>query len=241
MIDIRVLSPDSPPEHFPDPLTALDEPNGLIAAGGDLSPERLLYAYGRGIFPWYEADQPILWWSPDPRAVFLPGGIKVSRSLRKTLRSGRFRCSYDVDFAAVIDACAEPRDESWGTWITADMREAYLTLHRQGHAHSVECWQGDELAGGLYGVALGRMFFGESMFTRVSNASKVALWALSEWLGAWNYALIDCQMPTEHLARLGAQHMPRAQFIDSVSEFAQRAPAPDAWRPGVADNVPPGR
>lgn len=230
---ITVLSPDSSPEQFPDPRRALDDPDGLVAAGGDLSPERLVYAYRHGIFPWYEDDQPILWWSPDPRAVFKPGGVRASRSLRRILRRGTFRCTADRAFEAVIDACAEPRSGDGGTWITRQMRNAYLTLHDLGVAHSVECWNGQRLAGGLYGVAIGQMFFGESMFTRESNASKVALCTLSNWLAQWNYGLIDCQMPTEHLASLGAVHLPRAQFLDYVSEFCNKSPDDGAWAVGA--------
>ncbi len=229
MSGIQWLHPDSPADRFPDPRGALTEPNGLVAAGGDLSPERLLYAYRQGIFPWYEDGQPVLWWSPDPRAVFTPGKITVSRSLGKTLRRGHLTCTFDQDFVAVIDACAEPRSEPGGTWITAEMRDAYVKLHHLGAAHSVECWHEQQLAGGLYGVSVGQMFFGESMFTRVTDASKVALCALSDWLSEWNYALIDCQMPTEHLAKLGAAHMPRAQFLRHVSEFCNKSADDGAW------------
>ncbi|MEL7449687.1 MAG: leucyl/phenylalanyl-tRNA--protein transferase [Pseudomonadota bacterium] len=238
MIRIRVLKPGCPPDHFPDARDALDDPNGLLAAGGDLSAARLVYAYRHGIFPWYEEDQPILWWSPDPRAVFTPGDLRISRSLRKTLKKGAFRCTFDRAFADVVDACAAPRDDDVGTWITEAMREAYVELHRQGTAHSVECWLEDELVGGLYGVAVGRLFCGESMFSRVSNASKVALCALSDWLTAWNYALIDCQMPTEHLESLGAREMSRAQFLEQLSALRDHLAAPDAWQAPTETDQP---
>ena len=229
MSGIQWLHPDSPPDSFPDPRNALKEPNGLVAAGGDLSPARLLCAYRHGIFPWYEEGQPVLWWSPDPRAVFTPGNIKISRSLEKTLRRGELHCTFDREFEAVIDACAEPRSEQDGTWITREMRDAYVKLHHLGGAHSVECWHQGQLAGGLYGVGVGQVFFGESMYSRVTDASKVALCALSDWLTAWRYALIDCQMPTAHLESLGAAEMPREQFLERVSEFCNKSATSSAW------------
>ena len=166
------LDPQSDPAQFPDPGYALEEPNGLLAVGGDLSPARLLNAYRQGIFPWYSNDQPILWWSPDPRAVLFPDKFRISRSLRKTLRKCPFRVTLDTAFAAVIDACSKPRGDNDGTWITDEMKQAYVQLHRIGFAHSVECWEGDELVGGLYGVSMGKVFFGESMFARTSDASE---------------------------------------------------------------------
>ena len=201
---------------FPNPIRApKDRP---LALGGDLSPERLLDAYSHGIFPWFENDaQPILWWSPDPRAVLAPTELRISRSLGKQLRSGRYEVTADQAFADVVAGCAVPRRSGDGTWITRRMQRAYGNLHRAGYAHSVEAWRGDELAGGLYGVSLGGMFFGESMFSRATDASKVALAHLARQLAAWNFTLIDCQMPTDHLRSLGAREMPRAEFLRLVA------------------------
>lgn len=203
----------APPDTFPDAALALREPNGLLAAGGDLSPQRLVAAYRRGIFPWYGDEQPILWWTPDPRTVLRPEAMRVSRSLRKTLNRGIFEVTMDTAFETVIAACAAPRGDDGGTWITHEMFSAYNRLHRLGWARSVECWHHGELAGGLYGVAIGRVFFGESMFSRVSDASKVALVHLCRM----DYELIDCQIESDHLFRLGAQTMPRAQFLHQLA------------------------
>jgi leucyl/phenylalanyl-tRNA--protein transferase len=197
---------------FPDVSLALDEPNGLLAVGGDLRVERLLAAYRHGIFPWYNDDQPILWWSPDPRAVLFPEHLKVSRSLKKTLRNHPFRITADQAFAQVMAACGGPRRDANGTWITPAIKQAYGRLHDMGIAHSVESWQGDELVGGLYGVAIGRVFFGESMFSRVTDASKVAFVYAVRQLQRWGYELIDCQVRTEHLVSLGAETIPRTEF-----------------------------
>lgn len=224
-VGARRMGADFPPLHH-----AQDEPNGLIAIGGDLRPERLLGAYRRGIFPWYSVGQPILWWSPDPRTVLEPRALHVSRSLAKRVRNGGFELSFDEDFAAVIDACAVPRASESGTWITPEMRDAYLALHAQGHAHSVECRQAGELCGGLYGVAIGRLFFGESMFSRARDASKVALVQLCAWLDAWGYELIDCQMHTAHLASLGAREVTRAAFAGDVARLVARDPRAAAWQ-----------
>ena len=213
---------------FPPPERAMAEPNGLLAAGGDLTPARLLQAYRQGIFPWFAPGQPILWWCPDPRTVVRPADLHVSRSMGKVLRQGRLRVALDCDFPAVISACAAPRAGASGTWITPKMQDAYIELHRMGHAHSVEVYQDDELVGGLYGIALGRVFFGESMFSRVDNASKVAFITLVRQLEAWGFALIDCQMPTDHLFSLGASSMPRADFC---AELARLCPpnSSSAW------------
>ncbi len=209
---------------------ALTEPNGLLAAHGDLAPATILDAYRRGIFPWYSAGQPILWWSPDPRAVFYPQAFHVSRSLARTLRRGVFEVSIDRDFTGVLRGCAAPRKDGEGTWITAPMADAYARLHRLGHAHSFECRHGGELVGGMYGVAIGRVFFGESMFSRMTDASKVALATACRLLAAWEYALFDCQVPNPHLASLGAVLLPRTQFVAALSTLSGLEPAESAWR-----------
>ncbi len=197
---------------FPPPELA--EPEGVLAVGGDLSPSRLLLAYSMGIFPWFSDDEPILWWSPDPRCVLTPDALKISRSLAKTLRQGRYRISFNEAFTRVVTACAEiRRKHEEGTWITGEMVQAYDRLHQLGFAHSVECWQGEELVGGLYGVCLGRCFFGESMFHRATDASKVALVALVRKMEEKGGALIDCQVPNPHLASLGAKEIPRSEFL----------------------------
>jgi len=215
---------------FPEVERALAEPNGLLAAGADLSLPRLLEAYRNGIFPWFGHDQPILWWSPDPRMVLFPAELKVSRSLARTLRSTRFEVRADTAFDAVIEGCRQPRRGESGTWITEGMTEAYGTMHRAGFAHSVETWLDGKLVGGLYGVALGRAFFGESMFARVSDASKVALVALARQLQHWGFGVIDCQMNTAHLASLGAREIPRAEFTRRLRELVHYAPVPVPWR-----------
>jgi leucyl/phenylalanyl-tRNA--protein transferase len=223
---ITWLSPKDAPEWFPPPEQALDDPEGLLAAGGDLSPARLLAAYRRGIFPWYSPGQPVLWWSPDPRTVLFPEEFKVSRSLAKTLRNGQFRIAIDEDFSGVIDGCAAPRPHAPGTWITPEMREAYLHLHRLGHAHSIEARHGGELAGGLYGVRLGGVFFGESMFSRVRDASKVALAHLVSVCGRNSIGVIDCQLASRHLTSLGARSIPRTQFLALLEEWVHLEPVP---------------
>ncbi len=212
---LHILRTDAGVE-FPPVETA--SPEGLLAVGGDLRPERLLAAYRHGIFPWYSEGQPILWWSPDPRAVLLPEKLKISRSLRKTLRAGKFRVTLDTRFRDVMRACAEPRQQHpyGGTWITPDMIDAYTRLHVLGWAHSIEAWQENELVGGLYGVALGGAFFGESMFARATDASKVAFVHLVHQLVRWGFTLIDCQQYTEHLARFGAQEIPRTDFLQRL-------------------------
>ncbi len=217
-------------EDFPDVNLALREPDGLLAIGGDLSVERLLAAYRRGIFPWYSGEQPILWWSPDPRSVLVPEKLRISRSLRKTLKKNAFRISVDEAFAKVIHGCAQPRTDEPGTWITDEMRQAYIRLHEAGHAHSVECWQDDRLVGGLYGVALGKLFFGESMFSRVSNASKVAFVYLTRQLQRWEFALIDCQIQSAHLDHFGAENIPRSVFIHTLEHYRTQPVHPGNWR-----------
>jgi leucyl/phenylalanyl-tRNA--protein transferase len=210
---IHWLSAGDPPEAFPPVERALEDPPGLLAAGGDLAPARLLAAYRRGIFPWYSPGQPVLWWSPDPREVLPLSALHVSRSLARTLRRAQFSLAVDTDFAGVIDACAAPRARSPGTWITPEMRAAYLRLHALGTAHSIEVRRGTQLVGGVYGVAIGRAFSGESMFSRVSDASKVALVALADWCRAHGHELIDCQLPSAHLRSLGSRPMPRSEFL----------------------------
>lgn len=214
---------------FPPLDTALREPNGLLAAGGDLSPRRLLEAYRRGIFPWFSEGDPILWWSPDPRMVLVPAEIRITRSLAKTLRNKPYEVRYDTVFEEVVRACAAPREGEPGTWITPEMRAAYVRLHRLGYAHSVETWIDGALAGGLYGVAIGRMFYGESMFARARDASKIALAHLAQRLQAAEFGLIDCQMRTDHLASLGARELPRARFSRRVGELVDYAGRPGPW------------
>lgn len=213
---------------FPPLEQALREPNGLLAAGGDLSPDRLLSAYRHGCFPWFQEGQPILWWSPDPRMVLLPAELHVSRSLRKTQRRGHFEVSFDRNFAAVIQACAGPRSYADGTWITPAMQAAYLELHRRGIAHSVEVWQDGQLVGGLYGLAIGRLFFGESMFSRATDASKIGFITLVEQLRDCGFVLIDCQMHTSHLASFGARQLPRTEFAAYLARHLDQ-PGSSPW------------
>ncbi|HES75722.1 MAG TPA: leucyl/phenylalanyl-tRNA--protein transferase [bacterium] len=205
--------------HFPDPREALTEPNGLLAVGGDLSPVRLLRAYRRGIFPWFSPGDPILWWSPDPRTVLFPDEIIIHRSLRKTLKNHPFEIHVNRDFSAVLNACAAPRANQNGTWITSEMQNAYLRLHSMGYAYSIESWRDNVLVGGLYGVKIGHMFFGESMFTRVSDASKAALVALCQGALGSVPAVIDCQFSTEHLLSLGAKSIPRKDFLTLLARY----------------------
>ena len=224
---IPFLEADDP---FPPVERALRDPNGLLAAGADLSPGRLIDAYARGIFPWFGDEDPLLWWSPDPRMVLRVSDLRVSRSLRRVVRSGRFRVTLDTAFAEVMAGCAEPRAEQDGTWITAAMTDAYARLAALGYAHSVEAWIDGTLAGGLYGVAIGRMFFGESMFSRATDASKVALVHLVRQLERWEIPMIDCQMSTEHLASLGARDIPRAEFLRDVRRLVRQPAVPAPWR-----------
>ncbi len=212
---------------FPPPELA--EPDGLLAIGGDLSPRRLLKAYRLGIFPWYAPGTPILWWSPDPRLVLFPDELKISHSLRRVLKKGHFHVTFDKTFRAVIEACALVRvRKGEETWLVPEMIEAYDRLHRMGTAHSVETWLDGKLVGGLYGVAMGRVFFGESMFSLVSDASKVALVHLVERLKAFDFAFIDCQVTTGHLKRMGAREIPRSEFLQALQQ-AVRRPTPAFW------------
>ncbi len=215
--------------HFPDPGLALRDPDGLLAIGGDLSPERILSAYRQGIFPWYSDGQPILWWSPDPRTVLFPAHLKISRSLRKTLRKRNFRVTLDQAFDEVIAACAQPRPGSSGTWITTGMSQAYTLLHRAGRAHSVEAWLDDELAGGLYGISIGRVFFGESMFSHRPDASKVAFVHLVHQLESWGFPLLDCQVYSQHLASLGAEEINRTAFLRRLQPLCAMEGHPGNW------------
>ncbi|WP_458526147.1 leucyl/phenylalanyl-tRNA--protein transferase [Onishia taeanensis] len=211
------------PVQFPSLDQALDEPDGLLAAGGALTPEWLIAAYRRGIFPWFCDDQPILWWSPSPRMVLFPREIRIRRSLAKRLRNAGFQVSWNTDFAAVIAACADARSADEGTWISDDMRRAYMALHALGYAHSIEVWRNGHLVGGLYGVGMGRMFFGESMFSREPDASKVALVHLARHLESLGDGLIDCQMHTSHLASMGAREIARQAFISYLDQYIQGA------------------
>ena len=218
----------SPIDYDFPPLDAAS-PEGLLAIGGDLCPDRILSAYRKGIFPWFSGDQPILWWSPNPRAVLLPSKIRISRSLKKNIRNRGFRITTDQAFVDVVKECAKDREQQKGTWITREMRDAYTALHSRGHAHSVETWQNGELVGGLYGISIGKAFFGESMFARVTDSSKTALVGLSSLLTNWEYHFIDCQVRSSHLDSLGAKCIPRNQF-SKMLERAIRVPvAPHHW------------
>ncbi|MFP6834538.1 MAG: leucyl/phenylalanyl-tRNA--protein transferase [Pseudomonadales bacterium] len=217
MAVLNVLSPNR--VAFPPAESALENPNGLLAVGGELTCEWLLAAYKSGVFPWFEDDAaPILWWCPDPRAVLSPDQLKVPRSLAKRIRNGGFRITMDTAFADVVRSCSQPREYSDDTWITPDMMGAYIELHAMGFAHSVEVWLADQLVGGLYGVSLGRMFFGESMFAREKDASKVAFFHLVRQITAWEFNLIDCQIMNDHLASLGATSLPRSEFMALLAE-----------------------
>lgn len=233
---LRWIDPREPPEAFPAVEQALGDPDGLLAVGGDLSPARLLYAYRHGIFPWYHSDQPILWWSPDPRAVLFPRDVHISRSLRRRIAAGGYRLSFDTAFDDVMAACAAPRPQQpeGGTWISPAMQAAYAGLQRLGHAHSVEIWMDGELAGGLYGIALGHVFFGESMFSRRTDASKLALVHLARQLDAWGYALIDCQVHSAHLESLGSVLIPRAEFLRLLRAHCDAPGHPAPWRFGAS-------
>jgi leucyl/phenylalanyl-tRNA---protein transferase len=219
-----------PHDPFPPVTTALREPDGLLAAGADLSQARLIDAYSKGIFPWFSEGQPLLWWSPDPRMVLFPPEFRISRSLAKRLRRRDYEIRTDTCFEAVMRACAAPRAGQDGTWITADMIAAYSALNRRGIAHSVETWIGGELAGGLYGIALGRMFYGESMFTRAADASKLALAHLVRQLQRLDFGMIDCQMKTAHLASFGAREIPRSEFMLKLQELVNYPMQSGEWR-----------
>lgn len=237
MLHIHWLDPD-PESPFPPLEQALTDPNGLLAVGGDLTPARLIKAYKHGIFPWYNPGEPILWWSPDPRCVLYPQQLKISRSLRKTLNKHAFEIRFDTAFSDVMQACAQPREKQAGTWITKEMLKAYVNMHELGFGHSVECWQNNQLVGGLYGLAIGRVFFGESMFSQVPDASKVALVYLSQWLIRNDYALIDSQVHTPHLESMGAQLIPRTEYAKLIKTLTLNGPQPGKWpTPDDIDSV----
>lgn len=228
-VDLYWIDPKLPADHFPDLTHALEEPNGLLAFGGDLSPERLIAAYERGIFPWYSKHEPILWWSPNPRSIIIPNEFKPSRSLRKKIRRNEFQITLDHSFPEVIKSCAAPRQYSDETWITEEMMEAYIQLHQFGIAHSVEAWKDNNLVGGLYGVSLGKAFFGESMFSTATDASKVCLALLIEQLKQWNFELIDCQVSSEHMESLGAREIPRSEFMNFLSSHCSGKTKQGKW------------
>ena len=224
------LEPDAREIIFPDVELALRDPDGLLAMGGKLSTDWLLQAYRKGIFPWYGPGQPILWWAPDPRLVLLPEKLHISRSLAKTIRQNKFSVTLDTAFSDVIAACAQARQGQSGTWITPEMQAAYVDLHHEGHAHSAECWYDGKLAGGLYGIAIGNIFFGESMFTELTDASKVAFVALARQLQRWGYGLIDCQVYTGHLASLGASMIARKDFTAILDSGCGQPGRVAPWR-----------
>jgi leucyl/phenylalanyl-tRNA--protein transferase len=235
---IPFLGPSDP---FPPVDQALDHPDGLLAAGGTLTMKRLVDAYRHGIFPWFNEGDPVLWWSPDPRTVLAPSRMHISHSLKKRLKKENFLITIDAAFSRVLDGCAAPRSNESGTWLTPQMRRAYTSLHIAGLAHSIEVWMEGELAGGIYGVAIGRIFFGESMFARRTDASKIAMARLAAQLDRWRFPLIDCQLETDHLLSLGAEHMPRRRFVKEVERLT-REPEPtwelDADLQGSIEHLP---
>jgi len=224
------LNPEQIDQAFPPVNQALTDPDGLLAAGGCLSTQRLINAYKQGIFPWYGEDDPILWWSPNPRLVIFPEKLHISKSLQKTLRKQLYQVSFDSAFTQVIEACAAPRKGEAGTWLSQEMQQAYKQLHHAGYAHSVETWHNNKLVGGLYGIALGKVFFGESMFHTKTDASKVAFVSLGQQLSTWGYQLIDCQVHTSHLSSLGAEEIKRNEFCDLLKQYCDIPPHPTAWQ-----------
>jgi len=231
--NLHWLDIDDPEAPFPALTSALTDPDGLLAFGGDLSITRLLKAYRLGIFPWYSDSQPIMWWSPDPRMVLFPKDLKISRSLAKTCRKHIYQITLNKAFPEVIHACAQPRSDHEGTWITNEMQHAYCALHNAGHAHSVEAWQGDQLVGGLYGIAIGQVFFGESMFARATDASKVAFVHLVRLLQSWDFQLIDCQVDSSHLQSLGASQLSRAEFSHYLDSYCDTQASNANWNTDV--------
>ncbi|NNF51932.1 MAG: leucyl/phenylalanyl-tRNA--protein transferase [Gammaproteobacteria bacterium] len=228
MSTLHWITAEALPDDFPSPEMALTDPDGLLASGGDLSVARLLAAYRRGIFPWYDSGQPVLWWSPNPRAFLPADKLHISKSLRRSLRRVPYELSFDQDFHGVINACAAPRRDEPLTWILPEMIEAYCALHAAGHAHSFEVRVDGELVGGIYGVAIGRMFCAESMFSRISDASKIAVAMLIWQLADWGFPGIDCQVPSAHLQSLGCVSMPRSEFL-SLNKHYQALSGPPAW------------
>jgi len=228
-MELTQLDPDDPSQAFPPLQKALQDPNGLLAYGGCLSVQRLKNAYQQGVFPWYNPGEPILWWSPNPRLVLFPEKLKISRSLHKVLRKQLFEIHYDRAFEQVVDACSLPREINGGTWISAEMKQAYTNLYKQGIAHSVEAWQNQQLVGGLYGVAIGQVFFGESMFHLKTDASKVAFISLVQQLSGWGYQLIDCQVTSDHLLSLGAEEISRNHFETLLNQLSHLNPHLQAW------------
>lgn len=229
---------DDPGSPFPPPESALEHPDGLLAWGGGLEPERLTRAYRHGIFPWYSGDQPILWWCPARRCVLPPAEVHVSRRLARVLRQGRFTATADRAFAEVVAACALPREGRDTTWITPAMQHAYVRMHELGFGHSVEVWSDGQLAGGIYGLSLGRIFFGESMFSQVADASKVALVLLCRQLEAWDFSLLDCQISNGHLLRMGAREIPRARFLAALGDNARYPDRRGSWAQAFAAGAP---
>ena len=227
---LTLLDPKQAGQSFPPVALALSEPDGLLAVGGCLSTQRIINAYSLGIFPWYSNEDPILWWSPDPRLVIFPDKLHISKSLQKTLRKQHFQISFDTAFSEVIEACAAPRSQETGTWLTPEMQAAYIRLHKEGYAHSVEAWHDNQLVGGLYGIAVGQVFFGESMFHSKTDASKVAFVSLIQQLSNWGYQLIDCQVHTQHLVKLGAEEITRTHFSSLLQQYHQRKPVSTAWQ-----------
>jgi leucyl/phenylalanyl-tRNA--protein transferase len=227
---LTLLDPNQADQAFPPVALALSEPDGLLAVGGCLSTQRIINAYSQGIFPWYSDEDPILWWSPDPRLVIFPKQLHISKSLHKTLRRQVFQISIDTAFTEVIKACAAPRSKETGTWLSPEMQTAYIRLHQEGHAHSVEAWQDNKLVGGLYGLAVGQVFFGESMFHSKTDASKAAFVSLIKQLSLWGYQIIDCQVHTPHLISLGAEEITRQRFSALLQQYHQRQPAATAWQ-----------
>ena len=229
ILELQRLGAD-PHAPFPPTRNALKAPNGLLAWGGDLHPHRLLSAYRDGIFPWYSEGQPVLWWSPAPRCVLFPEKVYLSRRTRRRFNSGEYRLTADSAFVQVIQACAEPRGDESGTWITHDMIDAYGRLHSMGYAHSVEVWRDNDLAGGIYGLAIGSVFFGESMFSRQTDGSKIALVALCKLLAGWNFGLLDCQVGNPHLYRMGAKDISRHEFELRLAELLPASCQAGSWR-----------
>ncbi len=228
-MQLPILDPLQPNQSFPAIETALTNPDGLLAIGGCLSSQRIINAYQQGIFPWYSSGEPILWWSPNPRLVLFPKNLKISRSLKKTIRKGNFQVTYDQAFSQVMQHCAAPRKKEYGTWITEEIYQAYTQLHQQGFAHSCEVWFDNELVGGLYGISIGQVFFGESMFHKKTDASKIAFHSLVNQLSEWGYQLIDCQVHTNHLSSLGAEEIDRKKFLSLLQHHCSLHPSKTAW------------